>query len=216
MRTLKNRKTKIKRKSRDVKKSLDISGKATIDNKLTHKALLLTYAFDYGINFNERIINITGDIEFPMFDFLDAAMTEMESNGGSAITIKIHSGGGDVYEAMAIVGRLLQSKCAIHTIGYGHVMSAACLILACGKKGKRKLSRLSEFMWHEASYGIEGRHSQIKHNVAQMEREEKKWALTMAEFTKKSPSFWIKEGVGLDAFFNAKDLLKLGVVDELF
>lgn len=198
-------------------KSLEISQKATIDNKLSHQTLLLNYAFEYGIDFENRIIQITGEITHPWFDTVDMALTKMESHSGKAITIKINSGGGDTYEAMAIVGRLLQSKCAIHTIGYGHIMSAATLILASGKKGKRQLSRLSEFMWHESWYGTDAhRHSEHKHNVAQVDKEERKWAKTMAEFTNRPEKFWLKEGVGLDAHFSPEELLEMGVVDELF
>jgi len=70
-------------------------------------------------------------------------------------------------------------------------------------------------MWHEASYGIDGRHSENKATVAQIEREEKLWAQTMAKFSKKTEEFWLKEGIHIDAFFNSDQLLEMGVVDEI-
>lgn len=187
----------------------------SVDNRLTHASMLLGYLFDYGVDFQRRIINLTGEIDKDMFNLLDAALTEMEAGSKSTITVKINSPGGEVYQAMAIVGRLRESKCNIITIGYGAVMSAATLILACGNK--RKISTYSWFMHHESGYDLgETSHSQAKAYVAQADKEEKSWAQWMAEFTSKPIDFWLKNGIGTDVYFSAQQLLKLGVVDELF
>jgi ATP-dependent Clp protease protease subunit len=177
--------------------------------------MLLGYLFDHGVDFQRRVINLTGEINEDMFKLLDAALAEMEAGSKSSVTIKINSPGGEVYQAMAIVGRLRESKCNIVTMGYGAVMSAATLILACGDK--RKISKYSWFMNHEMGYELgETRHSQAKAYVAQADKEEKTWVQWMAEFTKKSAKFWLDNGVGIDAYFSAEQLVDLGVVDELF
>tara|TARA_R110000868_G_C10973188_1_gene771560 strand:+ start:90871 stop:91488 length:618 start_codon:yes stop_codon:yes gene_type:complete len=202
------KKTKI-----NTSKNLNISNKASTDNKLTYVALLLNYAFEYGVDFKNRTITITGELAHGWFDIVDAALTQMEAESKSTVTIKVNSPGGDTYEAMAIIGRIKNSKCHIVTEGYGHIMSAATLILACGNK--RKMSRYAQFMWHEASYGIEERHSVIKATVAQVEREETKWAEAMSEFTNKSVAFWKKTGVGIDKYLEAEQLLEYGAIDEI-
>lgn len=187
----------------------------SVDNRLTHASLLLGYLFDYGVDFQRRVINLTGEINEEMFNLIDAALSEMEAESKSTITVKINSPGGEVYQAMAIVGRLRQSKCNIVTVGYGTVMSAATLVLACGDK--RKISQYSFFMHHEMGYELgETRHSEAKAYVAQADKEEKVWAKWMSEFTKKTQDFWLKNGSGVDAYFSAEQLLDLGVVDELF
>lgn len=193
----------------------DVNEKTTVENKLTKASMLLSYQFEYGVNFKERIINITGDIDDSQFDLVDAALTEMESQSKKDITIKINSEGGSTYQAMAIVGRMLESKCGIITKGYGAVMSAATLILASGTR-KRMLSRCAEFMHHEAAYNVEGRHSAIRAAVNQTEKEERKWADRMADVSNMDSEFWMKEGVGVDAYFTAQQLLDMEVVDELF
>lgn len=169
--------------------------------------------FERGVNFKERIITITGPIEYPLFDILDAAMTHMEAENNKPITIKLHSQGGNVYEALAVVGRITKSECEIICEGYGQVMSAATLILACGDS--RKFSEFGWFMHHEASYEVSGKHSEIKDQVTQTEDEEKRWAMHMARFTKKSKNFWMKTGVRVDKYLTAKNLLKYGVIDEI-
>lgn len=191
-----------------------VSNKASVDAKLTYAAMMLNYAFEYGVDFKNRIITITGELSAPWFDIIDAALNQMEAESKETVTIRIHSPGGDTYEAMAIVGRIQKSKCHIVTEGYGHIMSAATLVLACGKK--RKIHKWTQFMWHEASYGLDGKHSEIKHTVKQVEKEEKLWAEAMAEMSGKTANYWQKEGVSLDKYLDADKLLEYGVVDEIF
>lgn len=190
------------------------SSKTTVDNKLTFAQMNVNWAFEYGVNFTQRTITWSQDIAFPMFDIIDAALTIMEAESKATITLKLHSPGGDTYEAIAVIGRLRKSKCNIVIEGYGHIMSAATLILASGNK--RKLDKLAQFMWHSASYGVEGRHSEIKATVQQVEMEEKMWAKAMAELTNKPEKFWLEKGVHLDYYLNAETLLKYGVIDEIF
>lgn len=192
------------------------TGKTTIDNKLTLAQMNVTWALEYGINLKERVITWSQDIDFPMFDIFDTALTIMEAESKRAITIRLNSPGGSTYEAMAVIGRIQKSACFNNIIveGYGHVMSAATLILACAKK--RKIHRWAQFMWHEAAYNVSGQHSNIKAWVKQMEREEQQWAEAMAEVTGKTKKFWLDNGVHIDYFLTAQKLLEFGVVDEVF
>lgn len=184
------------------------------ETKLSRIAIHYEYLFEWGVNFKDRVIVISDEIDSTTFEVVEAALTEMEAENRKTVTVKINSQGGSVYDALAIVGRLRASPCHIVTEGYGCIMSAATLLLACGEK-----RRVSEFAWlmhHEASYGAEGRHSQLKNLVAQTEREEQRWAEAMAGFTNRPKEFWTKEGTHIDAYFDAEQLLELGVVDEVF
>jgi ATP-dependent protease ClpP protease subunit len=178
------------------------------------ESMRLDYSFDRGINFADRCIQLTGAIEEEGFDFIDAALCELERHSKKAITIKIHSGGGSVYEALAIVGRLRASKCHIITEGYGCIMSAASLILAAGNK--RRMSRYAMFMHHEASYGIEGRHSEIQDEIQQMEREERLWSRWIAEMSAKDAQFWYNHGKRKNFYMTADECEATGVIDEVF
>lgn len=199
------------RKSRNF---VSTTPKGNVDSKLTQAALLLEYSFGFKVDFKNRIITISGEIDQDMFEVVEAGLTEMESQNRRSVTIKINSPGGDVYQALAIVGRIKESSCNIITKGYGHIMSAATMILASGDT--RKVSKFAFFMHHESSYELDGKHSDLKNEVAQMEREEDCWAQWMEEFTTQPKKFWAKSGVGKNAYFNAEQLVQLGVVDEVF
>lgn len=184
------------------------------ETKLSQTAMHLEYAFDRGVNFKDRTITITGPIETPWFDIVDAAMTEFERGSKKGVTVKIFSEGGSVYEALAIVGRLKKSKCHVVTEGYGCIMSAATIILACGDS--RRMSEYATFMHHESSYEVGGRHSEIKNYVVHAEREERLWSKWMAEMSNKDQDFWLEFGKHLDKFFFAHECLEHGVIDEVF
>ena len=176
--------------------------------------LNLKYLFEYGVSLQSRTIQLVGEIDQEKFQLIDKALTEMERQNQKSVTLRINSEGGSVYDALAIIGRLENSKCRIITEGYGCVMSAATLVLAAG--GKRRISNRAWFMHHESSYDVEGRHSEVKQQVKQKEREEDQWAEVMALYTSKTKAFWKKNGITQDVYFTAQELVKLGVVDELF
>lgn len=182
--------------------------------ELDQYALRLEYSFNYGIDINNRIIRVTEDIEEGMFDWFDTAMTVLESENRKGITLKVSSYGGDVYEALSIIARMQESPCKIHTRGYGKIMSAATAILAAGHK--RSISRLADFMHHEASYGVEGRHSEIQHEVKNSQKLSDKWCSLMSELTGIPKSYWAQRGVSLDMYLNPDQCVQLNIVDEIF
>lgn len=179
------------------------------------RSLELECLFDRGIDLERRVIMIYEPVSQELAHFVDAAMTELEAKGRSAITIRIMSDGGDVDAARAIVGRINASKRQVITEGYGSIMSAAVLILACGDK--RRLSQFAVVMHHEAShYEIEGRQSQLEHYLNQAKFEEAQWAYWMAQFSNKPASFWATAGRTFDEYLTPQTCLEYGVVDEVF
>lgn len=193
---------------------MSVAQKLKTDVAIARKALELEYSFLWDVDFEHRIIRVCGSIEEGDFSTLDAKLNELESINRKTITIRINSGGGDVYEALGMIGRLEASPCKIVTESYGHTMSAATALLAAGDK--RRMSRLSHFMHHESSYYLEGRHQEIEEEIEQRKREEQQWADLMEEFTNMPADFWLTEGIGKNAYFTAKQCLELGVIDEIF
>lgn len=189
--------------------------KAPADSKVSLLEVHLNTVFDRGVNLKTRTIQLSGDIDSDTFKLIDSGISEMEHESKKAITIKINSTGGSPYDAMAIVGRIKESKCQIITKGYGAIMSAASIVLASGNK--RYVSRYAWFMHHESQYDVgENGHHKIKEYVQQMEREERFWSKCMAELTLETEEFWYSAGQNKDTYFLAEKLLELGVVDEIF
>ena len=182
--------------------------------ELDKLALSLDYSFEKGLDLQNRVIRLTEDIEEHHFDWFDAALTTLESLNRKRVTLRISSYGGDVYSALGIIGRMRKSKCLIDTEGYGKIMSAATAILAAGHK--RSMSIYAEFMHHESSYAVEGRHSQIQHEVKQSQILNEKWCKLMFDLTGVPKQFWMHRGVGKDFYMDANQCLKMNIVDEVF
>jgi ATP-dependent Clp endopeptidase proteolytic subunit ClpP len=177
------------------------------------KALMLQYSFEHGVNFQQRTILISEDIDSETFKKVDAALTEMESESRRTVTIKINSTGGNVYDALAIVGRMKAANCTINTEGYGAVMSAAVAILAAGKR--RKISSSSWIMVHQSHYELAGRVEDHKAYLEQAAREEEQWAQIMALHSAVSKDEWLNLCREKDYYMSADELMELGAVDEI-
>lgn len=188
----------------------------SLEDRLTHKGMLLKHLLEYGIDIENRSISLTGEVDDDMFNMLDLGMTYMENQSGKSITIKISSYGGYYHNCLAIVGRIRESKCKVHTKGYGKIMSSATLILASGT-GKRSISEYTRFMWHELNYDLDrDRHSVNVHEVDVCKQDWKLFCEYMASFTDKDFKFWKRKGEGKDWYPNVHYLIDLGVVDEVF
>lgn len=195
-------------------------------NNLDIQKHQLETSIDHGIDFERRVIRVTGSIgdcssplssgseDYFNFNLLDIAMNRMESESNSdPITIKINSEGGLVYEAFAMIGRIKNSPCPIITEGYGCVMSAATLILMSGDH--RRLSRYCCTMFHAMQYGTTGDHDNIKEHVAQVDKEMKNLAKYYAEFSNQTPSFWTRKIKKKEYYPTAEEMLNFGAIDEV-
>ena len=176
--------------------------------------LRLGYHFEEGVNFRDRVIQLDDEITESSFALFDAALSEMERGSKKTVTIRINSPGGSVYDALAIIGRITSSPCRIVTEGYGHIMSAATLLLASGKK--RRISKYCIFMAHQMTYHVMGSHGDTKEEVEQVERQERLWCDWMAEVSNKDAKFWYDKTYKKNLYLTATECLEYGVVDEIF
>lgn len=187
------------------------------DNKLIleveKEKMRLELLFEFGLDMQSRRIRITGEIQDGYFDLIDSCLSELERVSKKTITVVISSPGGCPYMALAIVGRIKRSTCKIITEGYGQIMSAAVLILACGDV--RRVSKYSWFMHHKSSYRVEGSHDDIKETVAEMDRQERTWSKWMADLSKKDEKYWINCCKKKDFYLDSEQCLEHGIIDEV-
>jgi ATP-dependent protease ClpP protease subunit len=177
----------------------------------------LNTTLEHGIITKQRVIQVVDELDYVNFSRLDLGLSIMEAESKAKITIRILSQGGITYAATAMAARITDSKAYIVTEGYGQIASAATLLLASGNH--RRMSRLATFMWHEATITTDdGKHSDTRASLKQLEVEELLWAEEMSRLSKgkTTPAFWSKLGVGIDAYLTPTQLLQYGVIDEIF
>ena len=75
------------------------------------------------------------------------------------IKLYINSYGGSVYDMWALIDIIINSKTPIHTYCTGYAMSAAFKIFLAGHK--RFCTKHATFMYHQMSYGKEGKYQDL-------------------------------------------------------
>jgi len=121
-------------------------------------------AYDiYSRLLKERIIFIGGHIDDNLANIVIAQLLFLESeNPKKDISIYINSPGGSVTSALAMLDTMNHIKPDISTVCVGMAASAAAVLLATGKKGKRLILPNAEVMIHQPWGGAEGQASDIE------------------------------------------------------
>lgn len=132
------------------------------------------------------------------------------------LKLYINSTGGDLYNAFALIDVMRSSKRLIYTYGIGAVMSAAFLVFASGSQRHRYAYKNCSFMMHQYSGTVEGKHHDLKASVKEMDHSNSKMISILKDATSMSlnkiKSTFLPPS---DVFFNAEELVVLGIADSV-
>ncbi len=120
---------------------------------LSHHAHFLTGEIGYE--------NVVRAIQWIVFEHTNAERPDH-------LILYLNSGGGDLYNAFALVDIMIASSIPIYTVGVGNIMSAAALIFACGDPGHRYLARHTGVMMHEFYSDMEGKEHELKASMIEL------------------------------------------------
>jgi ATP-dependent protease ClpP protease subunit len=195
------------------------SAKVPYDNALQIWSLQNDLLLDYGVDVVTRSFSLKSYIDDKSFNELDAKLSMLEKDGDlkkpAPITIKLNNGGGEIYAAWGMVSRIKASPCPIYIEAHGHIMSAATMIFAAGKK--RRASKYCTFMFHESQIGIDGKLSDVKNYTRHLDQEENMYSQFLADHSKKSLKFWKSVlGTRKDVYLTAKEVADFGLIEEVF
>ena len=174
--------------------------------------------FDYGIDTQDNVIIIEGEIQSGMtFDVIAKSRLLTKLNGEvKTFNILLNTPGGDVIETLGLIDFMKsQEKQGIkyNIIVRGAAMSAGALLLACGT-GSRMASKHSKIMVHQLSTIVVGKLSDVKSNAKFSEELESDCNQLMADCTKKDKEYW--ENISSnDYFISAQQALELGIIDKI-
>lgn len=173
---------------------------------------------DYGINIEESIIYLHGDIMLGnCFDFISKVRIILanrpEEKKEDAINVLLNTNGGDVYEANGIIDYIQSLSVPVNIIARGRAMSAGAMILCCGT-GIRAASKNTTIMVHEASANIFGKSADIKANAEHIDELEEDFYKMMAQKTKHDEEFW-RKACRKDYYMTAAKAAELGLIDQV-
>jgi len=171
----------------------------------------------YGVDRPNRRIFLFDDVDNMPIGLVIKAMYWMDSESKKPIQLHVGSYGGCEYDMFALYDVIQTLKSPIHTVAIGKCMSAAPLLVACGRKGYRMAAPNTFFMVHQAHGDIGGKVDEVKNDLEHWKVLEERWNTLIAKHTKKSIDFWKAqcEKIG-DRYFDAKQAKEWGLVDKVW
>lgn len=173
-------------------------------------------AYDiYSRLLKDRIIFLGQPIDDHVANIIIAQLLFLEAEDDKKdIKLFINSPGGVVTSALAIYDTMQFVKPDVQTICIGQAASAASLLLAAGKKGKRYSLPNSRIMIHQPMGGAEGQATDISIQAKEILRIKDSLNEILAKHTGQSKSK-IEADVERDYFMTASEAKKYGIVDEI-
>lgn len=173
-------------------------------------------AYDiYSRLLKERIIFLGFPINDQVANAVIAQLLFLESQDEKAdVKLYINSPGGSVTSALAIYDTIQYIKCDVSTICIGIAASAAAILLAAGKKGKRFALPNSEMMIHQVMGGVEGQATDIDIHAKHILKVKERLNKILAKHTGMKLS-QIEKDAERDYFMTAEESKKYGLIDKI-
>lgn len=173
-------------------------------------------AYDiYSRLLKDRIIFLGTAIDDGVANAIIAQLLFLEQqNSKEDIKIYINSPGGSVSSALAIYDTLQYVKPDVQTICIGLAASAASLLLAAGKKGKRMILPNAEVMIHQVLGGAQGQASDIDIHARHILKTKERLNKILAKHTGQTVAK-IEKDTDRDYFMGAEEAVKYGIADKV-
>jgi len=130
--------------------------------------------------------------------------------------ISTYGGSADEMFALYDMMTILKSKCEIHTIGLGKVMSAGTLLLASGTKGKRKIGRHCRVMIHAVAAGSSGELHAMENEIKSIKHIQELYINALARETNMTKAM-IEKLIDrrVNVYLTAQEAVEYGIADEI-
>lgn len=138
---------------------------------------------------------------------------QLKAFNGEPVKVRINSGGGDVYEGIAILNALRGYAGEVTTVVESLAASAASFI-AVGAGGRVEIRPNAELMIHRAWTFADGNSEDMARTIADLERQDAKIAGIYAERAGGDTDGWLTL-MGAETWYSAQEALDAGLVDEI-
>lgn len=207
----------VKEKNNDLMSMFDITLPPEATLQLADCQLVNFYK-----SYKDRVIWIDKEIDETLFEEIKMIMLwNMEDEKANVpveerkpIKLMIHSYGGNLDSAFAIIDCMAISKTPIYTYNLNACMSAGCLIFLNGHKGHRYCMPLSIALIHEGSGGSGGTFSQVQaqnENYKKMIEMMRNNILSHTDLDTKTLNKWKNKEI----YLYADDQIKYGFADSI-
>ncbi len=173
-------------------------------------------AYDiYSRLLKDRIIFLGEPVDDSVANTLIAQLLFLDAeNSKEDIKLYINSPGGSVTAALAMYDTIQHVKSDVSTICIGQAASAAAVLLAAGKKGKRIALPNSRILIHQVMGGAEGQQKDILIAANEITRIKDQLNHILSKHTGQSVKK-IETDTDRDFWMTADEAKKYGIVDKI-
>lgn len=173
-------------------------------------------AYDiYSRLLKDRIIFLGTPIDDGVANAIIAQLLFLDQqNSKEDIKIYINSPGGVVSSALAIYDTMQYVRADVQTICVGQAASAASLLLASGKKGKRFALPNAEVMIHQVMGGASGQASDVDIHARHILKTRDKLNKILAKHTGQKIAK-VEKDTDRDYFMSSEEAVEYGIVDKV-
>ena len=168
---------------------------------------------------DDRTVYLVGDVDESLIkDVIERIVTLSEKGPMKPIYLIINTFGGEVDDAFALFDVMKFVAAPIRTVALGKVMSAGCLILAAGEKGRRKMGANARLMYHAGWEIATGNVWEMRISLREFERMEDQYDKLFADETKMTldqVKLLYADRQIIDRYILPEECLKLGIIDEI-
>ncbi|CAN5804764.1 ATP-dependent Clp endopeptidase proteolytic subunit ClpP [soil metagenome] len=173
-------------------------------------------AFDlYSRLLKENIIFLATPIDDTIANLVVAQLLHLESEDADKdISLYINSPGGDITALFAIYDTMQYIKPDVTTLCFGQAASAAAVLLAAGKKGKRLALPRARIIIHQPYGQAIGQATDIELAAKEIERMRTMLEEMLADHTGQ-PTDKIHRDTDRDFVMSAEEAKAYGIIDEV-
>lgn len=146
------------------------------------------------------------------------AMSLAQNSGQKVIPVVIDSFGGQVYSLMSMISSIKSSTIPVATIVQGKAMSCGAILASFGEEGLRFMDKHATMMIHDVSSFAFGKIEELKSDVRESERLNKKVYQMMARNCGKPDDYFtnlIHDKGHADWFLDAEEAKEHNIVQNL-
>lgn len=173
-------------------------------------------AYDiYSRLLKDRIIFLGTAIDDSVANAIIAQLLFLDQqNNKEDIKLYINSPGGMVSSALAIYDTMQYVRSDVQTICVGLAASAASLLLAAGKKGKRFVLPNAEVMIHQVMGGAQGQASDVDIHAKHILKTKDTLNKILAKHTGQKIAK-VEKDTDRDYFMSAQEAVEYGIADKV-
>jgi ATP-dependent Clp protease protease subunit len=163
----------------------------------------------------DRIVFLGTEIDDDVANVIIPQLLFLESDApGKDVNLYINSPGGSVTAALAIYDTIHSMTSPVNTLCMGFAASAACFLLAGGRRGKRSALPHARIMMHQPSGGGRGTAADIEIVAREILYTRQTINRLMAKHTQQ-PVERIERDFDRDYYMSAEEARSYGIIDHV-